>query len=161
MSNPLQRAPVMTNFIPTQNGQSPPPPPHIMNGNDIEQNFPSMNVRHPPFLSHSKKNEPIFLKSNDAYDMSSFHQIMDMMRNVSSDGVKRVYSDDSGMGSILDTESLISVGGPSSSTTGLFGSPRAMPIDMNKEERFSRKVFVGGLPPDIDEGKFFSEKNNI
>jgi hypothetical protein len=86
--------------------------------------------------------------------MNSFQQIMDMMRNASTDGVKRVYSDDSGMGSILDTESLISVGGgPSSSSTGLFGSPRAMPIDMNKEERFSRKVFVGGLPPDIDEGK--------
>ena len=77
---------------------------------------------------------------------------MDMMRHVSSDGVKRVYSDDSGMGSILDTESLISVGGPSSSSAGLFGSPRAMPVDMSKEERFSRKVFVGGLPPDIDEG---------
>ena len=135
MSNPLQRTPAMTNFIPTQNGQSPPPPPHMSNGNDIESNFSSI--------------------SNDAYDMTSFHQIMDMMRNASSDGVKRVYSDDSGMGSILDTESLISVGGPSSSSTGLFGSPRAIPMDMNKEERFSRKVFVGGLPPDIDEGKEF------
>jgi hypothetical protein len=40
LSNPLQRTPVMTNFIQTQNGQSPPPPPpHIINGNDIEQNF--------------------------------------------------------------------------------------------------------------------------
>ena len=77
---------------------------------------------------------------------------MDMMRHVSNDGVKRVYSEDSGMGSLLDTESLISVAGPSSSTGGLFASPRAMPIDMSKEERFSRKVFVGGLPPDIDEG---------
>ncbi len=75
--------------------------------------------------------------------------MMDMMRN---DGVKRVYSEDSGMGSILDTESLMSVGGGQS--TGLFNtSPRAMPMDMNKDERFSRKVFVGGLPPDIDEGK--------
>jgi hypothetical protein len=82
--------------------------------------------------------------------MASFHQIMDMMRN---DGVKRVYSEDSGMGSILDTESLMSVGGGGQST-GLFNSsPRAMQMDMNKEERFSRKVFVGGLPPDIDEGK--------
>ncbi|CAF1057456.1 unnamed protein product [Adineta ricciae] len=137
LSTQLQRAPAMTNFIPTQNGQSPPPPPPPhMNGNDVDQNFPAMN-------------------SADAYDMSSFQQIMDMMRNVSSDGVKRVYSDDSGMGSILDTESLISVGGgcggPSSSSAGLFGSPRAMSMDMNKEERFSRKVFVGGLPPDIDE----------
>ncbi|CAF4517838.1 unnamed protein product, partial [Rotaria magnacalcarata] len=72
-----------------------------------------------------------------------------------NDGVKRVYSEDSGMGSILDTESLMSVGGPSSSSsTGLFNSSsRIMPIDMNKDERFSRKVFVGGLPPDIDEGK--------
>jgi hypothetical protein len=49
MSNPLQRAPAMTNFIPTQNGQSPP---HMINGNDIEQNFPSMNVRHLSFRSH-------------------------------------------------------------------------------------------------------------
>jgi hypothetical protein len=40
--NQLQRTPAMTNFIPTQNGQSPPP---HMNGNDIEQNFPLMNVR--------------------------------------------------------------------------------------------------------------------
>jgi len=89
--------------------------------------------------------------------MNSFHQLMDMMRN---DGVKRVYSEDSGMGSILDTESLMSVGGPS---TNLFNSsPRAMPIDMNKEERFSRKVFVGGLPPDIDEGKiYFQEKKKF
>lgn len=86
--------------------------------------------------------------------MGSLQQIMDMMRNVSSDGVKRVYSDDSGMGSILDTESLISAGGPSSSSMGMFNSPRGLPMDMNKEERFSRKVFVGGLPPDIDEGKF-------
>jgi hypothetical protein len=96
--------------------------------------------------------------------MSSFQQLMDMMRNTSNDGVKRVYSEDSGMGSILDTESLMSVGGPSSSSTGLFNtSPRAMTMDMNKEERFSRKVFVGGLPPDIDEGKivFFYKKKSL
>ncbi|CAF4971017.1 unnamed protein product, partial [Rotaria socialis] len=51
------------------------------------------------------------MNSGDAYDMSSFYQAMDMMRNVPNDGVKRVYSEDSGMGSILDTESLMSVGG--------------------------------------------------
>lgn len=45
LTNPLQRAPVMTNYIQTQNGQSPPPPPHIINGNDMDQNFPPMNVR--------------------------------------------------------------------------------------------------------------------
>jgi hypothetical protein len=45
LTNPLQRTPVMTNFIQTQNGQSPPPPPHMINGNDIEQNFPPINVR--------------------------------------------------------------------------------------------------------------------
>lgn len=87
--------------------------------------------------------------------MSSFNQLVDMMRNASNDGVKRVYSEDSGMGSLLDTESLMSVGGPSStSSSGLFGSNPSMPLEMTKEERFSRKVFVGGLPPDIDEGKF-------
>lgn len=30
-------------------------------------------------------------------------------------------------------------------------SPQSQNSDVN--ERFSRKVFVGGLPPDIDEGK--------
>ncbi|CAF0827016.1 unnamed protein product [Adineta steineri] len=128
--NALRPTPVMGNFLSSQNGQTPS---QMMNG-DMGQNFPPMN-------------------SGDAYDMSSFQQLMDMMRNASSnDGVKRVYSEDSGMGSILDTESLMSVGGPSSSSTGLFNSsPRAIQMDMNKEERFSRKVFVGGLPPDIDE----------
>lgn len=36
------------------------------------------------------------------------------------------------------------------------GSPaRSSPVSAGSEhgERFSRKVFVGGLPPDIDEGK--------
>ena len=82
--------------------------------------------------------------------MGSFHQIMDMMRN---DGNKRAYNEDGNMGNLLDTESLMPGGGGGQST-GLFNtSPRAMPVDMNKEERFSRKVFVGGLPPDIDEGR--------
>ena len=93
--------------------------------------------------------------------MSSFQQIMDMMRN---DGSKRVYDGDGNMTNLLDTESLMPVGGGGQST-GLFNtSPRAMPVDMNKEERFSRKVFVGGLPPDIDEGKmkiFFSSRKSI
>lgn len=40
--------------------------------------------------------------------------------------------------------------------TNLSGSPsRSSPHSQGSEggERFSRKVFVGGLPPDIDEGK--------
>ena len=54
MSNPLQRAPMMNNFIPASNGLSPPPPPHILNGNEIDQNFPPMNVRlFEPFFSRS------------------------------------------------------------------------------------------------------------
>ena len=45
------------------------------------------------------------------------------------------------------------------SSTGFYGSSRSSPrshssanYDSDKE-RFSRKVFVGGLPPDIDEGE--------
>ena len=104
--------------------------PSTQNGADLGQNFPS----------------------GDAYDMNSFHQIMDIMRN---DNVKRVYNDDNGMSSLLDNDNLISNGNPTgmgNMSTGLFNtSPRGMTLDMNKEERFSRKVFVGGLPPDIDE----------
>ena len=51
---------------------------------------------------------------------------------------------------------------PDGSSSGFYGSSRSSPrshtsqnYDMNGDrERFSRKVFVGGLPPDIDEGKF-------
>ena len=37
----------------------------------------------------------------------------------------------------------------------LGGTPRSSPSSqgIDRIERFSRKVFVGGLPPDIDEGK--------
>lgn len=151
--NTIRSTSMMNNFLSTQNGQSS----QLMNGGDMGQNFSSsMNVRFFRNFVHLFIFIYVF-QSGDAYDMSSFYQAMDMMRNVSNDGVKRVYSEDSGMGSILDTESLMSVGGPSSSsTTGLFNSSsrnNIMPMDMNKEERFSRKVFVGGLPPDIDEGK--------
>ncbi|CAF1050545.1 unnamed protein product [Adineta ricciae] len=130
-NQPIRPTPVMGSFLSATNGQTSS---QMING-DMGQNFPPIN-------------------SGDAYDMSSFQQLMDMMRNASNDGTKRVYNEEGGMGSMLDTEGLMSVGGPtsSSSTTGLFNSsPRAMQMDMNKEERFSRKVFVGGLPPDIDE----------
>lgn len=40
------------------------------------------------------------------------------------------------------------------STLPLGGSPaRSSPHSSDNGERFSRKVFVGGLPPDIDEGE--------
>ena len=35
--------------------------------------------------------------------------------------------------------------------------PGASHFDPNSTERFSRKVFVGGLPPDIDEGRNIKE----
>jgi hypothetical protein len=47
MSNNHQRPSNMGHFIPTSNGQSltpPPPPPHILNGHEIDQNYPPMNV---------------------------------------------------------------------------------------------------------------------
>ena len=40
--------------------------------------------------------------------------------------------------------------------SSLNGSPRS---DLDIMERYSRKVFVGGLPPDIDEGKTSFEFN--
>lgn len=41
---------------------------------------------------------------------------------------------------------------------GVLNSPTCYSAHQNGEriERFSRKVFVGGLPPDIDEGKVIS-----
>ena len=39
--------------------------------------------------------------------------------------------------------------------------PGASHFDPNSTERFSRKVFVGGLPPDIDEGRKIKEREII
>ena len=60
------------------------------------------------------------------------------------------------------------VGGfaPDGSSSGFYASSRSSPrshssqtfdlsnLNNSDRERFSRKVFVGGLPPDIDEGIF-------
>ena len=52
-------------------------------------------------------------------------------------------------------------GGVDGSSSGFYGSSRSSPRSHSSQnydmgpgpnERFSRKVFVGGLPPDIDEG---------
>ena len=43
---------------------------------------------------------------------------------------------------------------PRNQQLAALGAPGASHFDPNSTERFSRKVFVGGLPPDIDEGSF-------
>lgn len=52
-------------------------------------------------------------------------------------------ADESG-GNFLDGNNLQTIGSPARSSPHSQGSDNG--------ERFSRKVFVGGLPPDIDEG---------
>ena len=65
-----------------------------------------------------------------------------------------------GMG---DDKDMVGGFAPDGSSSGFYGSSRSSPrsqtsqnFDINSAdrsgERFSRKVFVGGLPPDIDEG---------
>ena len=61
-----------------------------------------------------------------------------------------------GMG---EDEEVVGGFGPDGSSSGFYGSSRSSPRSHNSQnfdpqngERFSRKVFVGGLPPDIDEG---------
>lgn len=52
-------------------------------------------------------------------------------------------------------DSVLSGDGVAAGVAALGGSPsRSSPHSQGSEggERFSRKVFVGGLPPDIDEG---------
>ena len=62
-----------------------------------------------------------------------------------------------GMG---EEEEVVGGFGPDGSSSGFYGSSRSSPRSHNSQnfdptngERFSRKVFVGGLPPDIDEGE--------
>lgn len=53
-----------------------------------------------------------------------------------------------GLGSDSLDQTVPSLGSP-----GRAGSPTSQ-ISGSHTERYSRKVFVGGLPPDIDEGQF-------
>ena len=62
---------------------------------------------------------------------------------------------------------------PDGSSSGFYASSRSSPrshssqtfdlsnLSNSDRERFSRKVFVGGLPPDIDEGNFSDILYNI
>ena len=86
ISNPLQRAPMMSSYIATSNGASPPPPPppHILNGNEIDPNFPPINVSCPfrarifffsprPFLfSVNRSVRYDVIPSNDRSDAKRF-----------------------------------------------------------------------------------------
>ena len=64
---------------------------------------------------------------------------------------------DSDFGGLGDDSGGIGSGGYEASSSGFFSSTRSSPRSQNSAaydnngERFSRKVFVGGLPPDIDE----------
>ncbi|MEQ2182776.1 Cytoplasmic polyadenylation element-binding protein 2 [Goodea atripinnis] len=51
-------------------------------------------------------------------------------------------------------DNLLDDGHGNQGVPGVLGSPNCYPHQNGERiERFSRKVFVGGLPPDIDEGK--------
>lgn len=50
-------------------------------------------------------------------------------------------------------DNLLDDGHGNQGVPGVLGSPNCYPHQNGERiERFSRKVFVGGLPPDIDEG---------
>lgn len=52
-------------------------------------------------------------------------------------------------------DGLLDDGHGNQGVPGVLGSPHCYPHQNGERiERFSRKVFVGGLPPDIDEGSF-------
>lgn len=51
-------------------------------------------------------------------------------------------------------DNLLDDGHGNQGVPGVLGSPNCYPHQNGERiERFSRKVFVGGLPPDIDEGE--------
>ncbi|GBP13610.1 hypothetical protein EVAR_6948_1 [Eumeta japonica] len=57
-----------------------------------------------------------------------------------------------------DVVSRLSAAGLSMCVSALGSPARSSPVSAGSEhgERFSRKVFVGGLPPDIDEGTYYT-----
>ena len=97
------------------------------------------------------------LSGNDEYDSN--------LQGHSSGGIFGEASSSSGGNSANPSSGSTSYGFMPGSTRN--SSPRSQagtnsvigPLmgnyDPNSSERFSRKVFVGGLPPDIDEGKYW------
>ena len=79
-------------------------------------------------------------------------KVIGVLMDVYTSGGKNFISlEDSGV--LLDESHLVdALGAPLPMPSPSRSSPRSQNSDNG--ERFSRKVFVGGLPPDIDEGNF-------
>lgn len=78
------------------------------------------------------------------------NHFIDVMKNSYHDGVQ----DTSGkLPYVLDDSTLVDDGSLDQTVPNLATTPRSSPTSqgIDRIERFSRKVFVGGLPPDIDE----------
>ena len=65
------------------------------------------------------------------------------------------------MSYVLDESALVDDGSLDQTVPNLAATPGSSPTSqgIDRIERFSRKVFVGGLPPDIDEGNHLESLN--
>ncbi|XP_005089812.1 cytoplasmic polyadenylation element-binding protein 2 [Aplysia californica] len=92
----------------------------------------------------------------DAMKLPSLEtQLLDMMKNTSLEGVQ-MHGDNlkvAGKMPFVIEDPILDDGALDQTVPNLAGTPRSSPSSqgIDRIERFSRKVFVGGLPPDIDE----------
>ena len=60
----------------------------------------------------------------------------------------------------VDEAHLLEDGGHDQTVPNMASPCRSSPNSQDRNERYSRKVFVGGLPPDIDEGTWHAHPAN-
>ncbi|KAI8774592.1 cytoplasmic polyadenylation element-binding protein 2 [Biomphalaria glabrata] len=81
------------------------------------------------------------------------NQLLDIMKHSSLEGIQMRSDTLKGKMPFVIEDSSIDDGSLDQTVPNLSGTPRSSPSSqgLDRIERFSRKVFVGGLPPDIDE----------
>ncbi|CAL1525947.1 unnamed protein product [Lymnaea stagnalis] len=98
-----------------------------------------------------------YQSSSGQYDSMKFptleNQLLDIMKHSSMEGIQMRGDNLKAKMPFVIEDSSIDDSSLDQTVPNLTGTPRSSPSSqgLDRIERFSRKVFVGGLPPDIDE----------
>ncbi|KAK3762309.1 hypothetical protein RRG08_006053 [Elysia crispata] len=119
----------------------------------VSGQMPTMSVSKCPY-DFSAFEDVVKLQSSTSHDFAKFpsleNHFVDVMKNNYVDGSPDMAGK---MSYVLDESALVDDGSLDQTVPNLAATPGSSPTSqgIDRIERFSRKVFVGGLPPDIDE----------
>ncbi|GFN80412.1 cytoplasmic polyadenylation element-binding protein 2 [Plakobranchus ocellatus] len=151
--------PVGPGVLKKQNVQQHLPQQAYVTPSKYKRNIPvsgqlsGVSVAKSPY-DFSALEEAVKLPNSASYDLGKFpameNQYIDVMKKTHMDGPQEMAGK---LPYMLEDSTLVDDGSLDQTVPNLAATPGSSPTSqgIDRIERFSRKVFVGGLPPDIDE----------